>query len=81
MITEALLNLIYYGYSFFMNRIPDIDLTIPADIVGGFINIITGIGYIFPLGDFLIILTIFILITNFRIIYNTIRTIRSFLPF
>ena len=81
MITEALLNLIYSGYSFFMNRIPDIDLTIPADIVGGFINIVTGIGYIFPLGDFLIILTIFILITNFRIIYNTIRSIRSFLPF
>lgn len=81
MITEALLNLIYSGYSFFMNRIPDVDLSLPTDLVSGFINIITGIGYIFPLGDFLIILTIFILITNFRIIYNTVRTIRSFLPF
>lgn len=81
MIIEALLNLIYSGYSFFMNRIPDVDLSIPAELAGGLINIITGIGYIFPIGDFLIIFTIYILITNFNIALNLVKFIRSLLPF
>ena len=81
MITEAILELVFRFYKFIVDRIPSFDITLPVDIVGGLINIINGIAYIFPLGDFIVILGIYILIVNFHIIYNLLRSIRSFLPF
>lgn len=81
MVIEGLLSLIYSFSKFIVDKIPNIDLSLPSDIVGGFINIIHGLGYIFPLGDFIIILSIYIIVTNFHVIYNIIRVIRSFLPF
>lgn len=81
MIIEGLLSLVYTFSQFVLNLIPNIDLSLPADIVGGFINIIYGLAYIFPLGDFVIILSIYIVVKNFHIVYNIIRAIRSFLPF
>jgi len=80
-ITEAILELVFQFYKFIVDKIPSFDITLPVDIVGGLINIINGISYIFPLGDFLVILGIYILIVNFHIIYNLMRSIRSFLPF
>lgn len=81
MIIEQILNLIYNALSATASVIPTIDFDLPLDIISGFTQIIYGLAYFFPLGDFLIIMGLYIMLINFRVVYNIARTIRSFLPF
>ncbi len=81
MILEGLISLIVGALKGILSLLPQIDAGIPADIATTFMQWIYGIGYIFPVTDFLIMLGIWFAVTNFHVIWKLIQRLWDALPF
>jgi hypothetical protein len=80
-ILEGLISLIVGALKGILSLLPQIDAGIPADIATGFMQLIYGIGYVFPVIDFLIMLGIWFAVTNFHVIWKLIQRLWDALPF
>lgn len=81
MVLESLLTFFYNSIDGLVSILPDINFTLPLDIIQGFINTIMGISYIFPLGDIAIIFGIYFSILNFHIVWKLVQRLWDSVPF
>lgn len=81
MILEGLISLIVGALKGIITLMPQIDAEIPADIATDFMQLIYGIGYVFPINDFFIMLGIWFAVTNFHVIWKLIQRLWDALPF
>lgn len=82
MILETILNLIKLAILGVLSLLPSMDLLqLPVGFMEWFTNIIATSGYFLPLTDFFIMFGIWIVVTNFEIIWRTLMRIWDALPF
>lgn len=81
MILEGLISMIVGALKGILSLLPQIDANIPADIATDFMQWIYGIGYVFPVTDFLVMLGIWFVVTNFHVIWKIIQRLWDALPF
>ena len=81
MIIEGLISLIIGALKGIISLLPKIDASIPPDIATAFTQWIYGVGYVFPVTDFFVMLGIWFLVTNFHIIWKLIQRLWDALPF
>jgi len=80
-ILEGLISIIVGALKGIFSMLPQINARIPADIATDFMQWIYGIGYIFPVTDFFIMLGIWFTVTNFDLIWKLIQRLWDALPF
>lgn len=80
MITEGILNILAFIPNALLNNINTISLSIPDNIFNGLDSIFNCLGFLFPIGGLLIILTLSFTIKSFQIIWSIILRIKSFIP-
>lgn len=81
MITEWFFNMFRSLFEVILGLLPVIDITIPTGFMTWFTDILSASAYFLPLIDFVIMLGIFVAVTNFEIIWKTIQRIWDALPF
>ena len=82
MVTDALVNFLKTIVLGLINLLPSLEsFKIPTDIVSLVNDIVNTAGFFIPLGDIALILSIFLVVTNFRFIYNILARIWDMLPF
>lgn len=82
MILESIFNLIKAAVLFVLDLLPAMDfLQIPTGFMVWFTDIIATSAYFLPLTDFLIMFGIWLMVTNFEIIWRTLMRIWDALPF
>lgn len=80
MIIEGLISLIIGAFKGILSLLPQLNAEIPADIATTFLDLIYGISYIFPVGDFIIMMGIWFAVTNFHVIWKLIQRLWDALP-
>ena len=80
MITESILNILAFIPNALLNNINTISLSIPDNIFNGLDSIFNCLGFLFPIGGLLIILTLSFTIKSFQIIWSIILRVKSFIP-
>jgi hypothetical protein len=82
MILEAIFSLINLVLKGIFALIPDMSgITLPTGLVEWFINILNMTAYFLPLIDFLAMMGIWLIVTNFQIIWKIIQRVWDALPF
>lgn len=81
MILEGIISLIVGALEGIFSLLPKIDAGIPPDIATDFMQWIYGIAYVLPVTDFLIMLGIWFVVTNFHVIWKLIQRLWDALPF
>lgn len=80
MITEGILNILAFIPNTLLDSMNTISLSIPDNIFSGLDSIFNCLGFLFPIGGLLIILTLSFTIKSFQIIWSIILRIKSFIP-
>ena len=82
MILEGILSLIKALLLSILGILPDLELIqLPSGFMQWFSSIVSASGYFLPLTDFFIMFGIWMMVTNFQIIWKTITRIWDALPF
>ena len=82
MIIEAILNLIALVIKGIIAILPDMgSLSLPTGFLEWFVNLLNGTAYFLPIGDFLIMFSIWLIVINWQIIWKVIQRIWDALPF
>ena len=81
MITEAVLEAVFSLVQSILSHVPDIDITVPANIVSSAAQYLVAAFYILPMTTVFQICSILVLLQAFRIAVSLIRTIWALLPF
>ena len=81
MILEGLFTLIIGAFKGILSLLPQVNAEIPADIATTFLDLIYGISYIVPVGDFFVMMGIWFAVTNFHLIWKIIQRLWDALPF
>lgn len=80
MITEGLLGIVLSVLHAVMGIVPDIDITVPADVAASAVQYLNVAFYVLPMGTVFTICSILVLLQVFRIAVSIIKTIWSLLP-
>lgn len=81
MITESIFDVIFTALNFLFSLIPSMSaLSIPTDIATLLTDLIKKVGYFLPLGDFALMFGIFLIVMNFRFIFNLLNRLWDMLP-
>lgn len=82
MISEFFLNAIKGVINFLISLLPNLEsVSLPAGFVSWFSDLLSACSYFLPINDFIVMLGIFIVVTNFEIIWKTILRLWDSLPF
>ena len=80
MITEAVLDAVFSLVSGILSLVPDIDITVPANIISSAAQYLTAAFYILPMNTVFHICSLLVLLQAFRIAVSIIKTIWALLP-
>lgn len=83
MITDEILDFLFYFPLLLLETLPDLDLAFPDDllnVVNGIDNFIYNVAYVVPFARLQGILIISISISSFQILWALILRIKSFIP-
>lgn len=80
MIVEFLLNVVWVLIKPLLDLLPAITIDIGSDTIGVFVGAVKAACYLLPMKDILVMISIVIAITVFRIIISLIKTIWEMLP-
>lgn len=81
MIFQAIFDVIFSALKFLFSLIPSMSvLSIPGDIVTLLTDLIKKVGYFLPLGDFALMFGAFLIVMNFRFIFNLLNRLWDMLP-
>lgn len=81
MITEKIIDIFILIPKLCLNFLPTFEFSLPdVSIFNYFIDVLSYIAYILPLGHIITIFTLSFFITNFRVIWTIILRIKSFIP-
>ena len=80
MIFTAIINLFLLLFKGLISLLPTLSFTIPTNICSTIANFFSGVTYFFPIRALLPILAFSISLTAFKIVYNLILRIKSFIP-
>lgn len=80
MITDAIINLIYNVFMFFLGGYEPLHFNLDTTVFRTFSDFLAFIFYILPINGLLPIVTIIIGIMTFRIIVSVVKTIWDLLP-
>jgi hypothetical protein len=62
--------------------IPDFSsISLPDGMVQWFVDLVDSVSYFLPIADFIAMLGIWLVVTNFRIVWNVIKRVWDLLPF
>lgn len=82
MIIEAIFDLIKVPLVWVFSNLPTLDfLSLPSGFINWIIDLFSLVAYFVPIPDFLAMLGISILITNFQVVKNIILRVWEALPF
>lgn len=80
MIFTAIINLFLNLFKGLISLLPTINFTIPANICHTIANFFAGVTYFFPIKALLPILVFSVALNSFKIIYNLLLRVKSFIP-
>lgn len=80
MFTEAVLDAVFSLVSGILSLVPDIDITVPANIISSAAQYLVAAFYILPMTTVFQICTILVALQAFRIAVSFIKTIWALLP-
>ena len=80
MVTEFLLNIVWFILKPLLDLLPTVEINIASDTFNIFYNAVEAVCYLLPMSDIIIMVGIVFSITVFRIIVSFIRTIWELLP-
>lgn len=80
MITELLLNVLMGPFFYLIELIPDINVSVPADVLNGILTFFDLAGYFLPMDTVCTVLLISVIIHNFRIGVSFLKTIWQLIP-
>lgn len=80
MITEALLNFLFFVPNMLLNSMEGLTIAIPVGIYTPLLDAVTAIGSLMPVAQLLPILAIEFSVQSFRIVWALIIRIKSFIP-
>lgn len=82
MVIESLLNGIKSAIIFILDLLPDMPgASLPAGFINWFTDVFSLSAYFLPLGDFIVMLGIFLFVTNFEFFWKLIQRVWDALPF
>lgn len=82
MIIEGILNVVALVIKGIIAILPDMgSFSLPSGFLEWFANLLNGATYFLPIGDFLIMLGIWLVVINFQIIWKIIQRVWDALPF
>ena len=80
MIFTAIINLFLRLFEGIISLLPTLNFTIPSNISNTIANFFSGVTYFFPIKALLPIFAFSLSVNAFRIIYNLILRVKSFIP-
>lgn len=80
MIFEFIINLFLKLFKGFISLLPNLSFSIPSGIINTLVSFFVGVNYFFPIKALMPIITFSIGLTAFRLLYNIILRIKSFIP-
>lgn len=80
MVTEIILNVVFSILQLFLNIMPDIQWNIDDGLMGGFIELIRVVSYLFPMGTVSTIFGIVVSLLIFKAVVSLIKTVWALLP-
>lgn len=80
MVTQAILDVVFKLVDGLLSKLPEINISVPANIVTNAAQFLNVAAYIIPMDTVKSVLTILIMLQFFRIVVSLIRTIWSLLP-
>lgn len=82
MLLELILMPVMQSMIDMLSGIPSIEMiSLPLDVIAFFVNIVAVCGYFLPLGDMLIMFSIWVSYTAFRLNINFIKALWDSIPF
>ncbi|MDE5763515.1 MAG: hypothetical protein K2N49_00175 [Ruminococcus sp.] len=80
MITDTILNILFYLPLLLLKALPRINFSLPDDVFNGFSDFLSNVGYVVPMKALLPILASSLAISTFKISWALIIRIKSFIP-
>lgn len=80
MITDAILNVLLALPLLLLNSLPDIELNLNGSTIDTILSYLNMFNTILPISDALLILSVFLILHNFSIIWSLCLRIKSFIP-
>lgn len=80
MITDKILNILFYFPLLLAKALPDMDFSIPDNVFNGFNTFLFNVGYIIPIKALMPILVSSFAISTLKIMWALIIRIKSFIP-
>lgn len=80
MITDKILNILFYLPLLLAKAVPDMDFSIPDNVFNGFNTFLFNVGYIIPIKALIPILVSSFTISFFQIAWALVIRIKSFIP-
>ena len=80
MIVEVLLNAVFGVLTIFLKLLPDISINVDSQLFSAFMDSVSMVLYLLPMGTVMTIYNIIVLIIVFRIVVALIKTVWDLLP-
>lgn len=80
MITDKILNILFYLPLLLAKALPEIDFAIPDNVFNGINTFVCNVGYVIPIDALMPILISSFVISSFKIVWALGIRIKSFIP-